>query len=192
MNVRILAFAASLRQFSYNRILVDLAARFAERHDAFVDNAHFSEFDMPLFNADAQASVGFPIGAEELKRRLEMADGVLIASPEYNYSIPGTLKNALDWISRFRPMPTRGKTGLLIAASTGFAGGIRGLWQLRIPLEGMGTLLLPDMFALPNAIRAFSADGDLVDRAQAARLDGLVASFIDVTRKLTIERKRPG
>src|SRR5688572_17148243 len=109
--MKILAFAASLRKESLNRKLITLAADIARSQGAEVDLAEFGEFDMPLYNGDVDAGQGKPPGAIELQRRIEAADSLMIASPEYNYSMPGTLKNALDWVSRFRPMPTHGKTG---------------------------------------------------------------------------------
>src|SRR5262249_12244463 len=134
--MKILAFAASLRADSLNKKLLRIAIEAAREAGAEVDHADFREFMMPLYDGDMQTTTGFPEGAQELQRRLDAADGILISSPEYNFSIPGTLKNAIDWVSRMRPVPWRGKSALLLAASTSLAGGIRGLWQLRIPLEG--------------------------------------------------------
>ena len=148
MNLRLLAFAASLRQGSINRRLIAAAAGIARAGGADVDLAEFREFDMPLYVAYLQAAEGMPRGAVEFKRRVQTADGLLIASPEYNYSLPGTLKNAIDWLSRMRPVPLRGKSALLLATSNGPVGGIRGLWQLGIPLEGLGVFVHPAMFSL--------------------------------------------
>lgn len=187
MTPRILAFAASLRRASLNRKLIGAAASIARAKGAEVDLAEFAEFDMPLYNADLQESSGFPSGAAEFKRRIDAADGLLIASPEYNYSLPGTLKNALDWISRQRPVPLRGKTALLLAASGGTIGGIRGLWQLRIPLEGCGVLVYPDMFPLATAGLAFGEDGGFKDRTTHERLERLITAYLEVARKLAPE-----
>ena len=115
--MKLLAFAASLRRESYNRKLILLAVELAREAGVEVDLAEFREFDMPLYNADLQVS-GFPKGTAEMAQRVQRADGMMIASPEYNYSMPGTLKNAIDWVSRMKPMPLRGKHGLLLAAST--------------------------------------------------------------------------
>ena len=176
--MKILAFAASLRQGSYNKKLIRLAADIARDAGAAVDLADFAEFDMPLFNGDMNERVGLPDGARELVRRIEAADGIMISSPEYNYSLPGTLKNAIDWVSREKPMPLRGKSGLLLAASTSVIGGIRGLWQLRIPLEGLGVMLYPDMFALASAQSAIADDGSLHDPIMNERLEKLVRSYV--------------
>ena len=136
-----------------------------------VDLAEFAEFDVPLYNFDLQQAEGIPRAAQELGRRIQAADGLLIASPEYNFSLPGTLKNLIDWVSRIRPVPLRGKHGLLLAASTGAVGGIRGLWQLRIPLEGLGLILSPDMFALAHADKAFTEAGELTDPCYRGSVD---------------------
>jgi len=181
---RLLAFAASLRRESWNRKLLGLAADLAREAGAEVDVAEFREFDMPLYDADLLAVSGLPAGASELARRVGAADGLLLASPEYNFSLPGTLKNAIDWVSRIRPVPLRGKSALLLSASNGQVGGIRGLWQLRIPLEGLGVLVYPDMYALPWADKAFGLDGKLIEPERQARLASMVGGYLAVARKL--------
>lgn len=184
MSLRVLAFAASLRRGSVNRKLLALAVELARADGAEVDVAEFAEFDMPLFNADLQETRGFPAGTEELARRVRGADGLLIASPEYNFSLPGTLKNAIDWVSRIRPMPLRGKSAFLMAASGTGVGGVRGLWQLRIPLEGLGVVVNPDMFSLANAPDAFDENGRLKDPRAAERLGRLIPGYLELARKL--------
>lgn len=175
--MRVLAFAASLRRESLNRKLIQVAADIA-RERAEVDLAEFREFDMPLFDGDLNQEQGLPTGAAELKRRVEAADALIISVPEYNYSVPGTLKNAIDWVSRARPMPWRGKSVYLISASTSPMGGIRGLWQTRIPLEGCGALVFPDMFALAHAQEAFDGSGQLKNEQLAGRLRTEVDGFL--------------
>ncbi len=176
--MRLLAFAASLRKESLNHKLVALACEIARREGADVDLARFSEFGMPVYDGDVDRASGLPAGALELKRRIEAAQAILLAAPEYNYSIAGPLKNAIDWVSRARPMPWRGRSVFLLAASPSPMGGIRGLWQTRIPLEGCGALVFPDMFALAHASEAFDADGRLRDPALAERLDREIAGFV--------------
>jgi chromate reductase, NAD(P)H dehydrogenase (quinone) len=175
--MRVLAFAASLRTGSYNKKLIAAVASMMRDADAEVDLADFREFDMPLYDGDLQAASGLPPGALALQRRIEAAGALVIASPEYNYSIAGILKNAIDWVSRARPMPWRGRSTYLVSASPGPIGGIRGLWQTRIPLEGCGALVFPDMFALAHADRAFTEDGQLADAEVAERLRKQVIGF---------------
>jgi len=175
--MKILAFAASLRKGSLNRKLIRVVTDMLRELGGEVDLAEFAEFDMPLFDGDQQAAEGLPPGALELERRMRAAPAMVIASPEYNYSIAGPLKNAIDWVSRARPMPWRGRSIYLVSTSPGAIGGIRGLWQTRIPLEGCGALVFPDMFALAHGDRAFSPDGKLADAATADRLRQQVLGF---------------
>jgi len=189
--MKILAFAASHRADSLNRKLVALAAEAARKEGADVDLADFNEFHVPHYNGDHERGAGLPEGALELKRRLERANAVLLASPEYNYSIPGALKNAIDWVSRARPMPWRGKSIYLMSASPSPMGGIRGLWQTRIPLEGCGALVFPDMFALPNADQAFDDTGQLRDRKLAERLEQEVRGFVRLADAIAPVCDRP-
>src|SRR5262249_49395298 len=115
--LKVLAFAASLRAESLNRKLVGLAARAAEAYGATVDLAAMRDFDVPLFNGDVEQADGVPAGAHELRRRLLECDAFIISSPEYNASMPGVIKNLIDWTSRFRPQPFDGRHGLLLSAS---------------------------------------------------------------------------
>ena len=173
-----LAFAASLRKQSWNGKLIRLAADLARNHGAEVDLAQLREFDMPLYDADLHEREGIPPGASELARRLGEADAFMISAPEYNYSIAGVLKNAIDWVSCVRPMPWRRRSGYLMSASPSVTGGIRGLWQTRIPLEGCGSLIFPGMFALARAHEAFTPDGQLLDQLQAERLNREILGFV--------------
>lgn len=182
--MKILAFAASLRMESSNRRLIARAAVLAREAGAAVELVDFREFVCPYFDGDQEAATGIPEGAQQLGSRLRAADGLMIASPEYNYSIPGTLKNTLDWTSRIRPLPFSGCTGFLMGASNGPIGTNRGLWQVRIPLECLGVLLYPRMFGLPMAGQAFGDDGGLVAEGLETRLAGLIGSYVQYGSRL--------
>jgi NAD(P)H-dependent FMN reductase len=177
--VRFLVFSASLRGGSFNTVLAKLAATAIEKHGGMVDVAAISAFDSPSYNQDAQAQ-GLPPGATELRRRLEANDAFVIASPEYNGSMPGLLKNAIDWVSRFRPQPFNGKHAFLLSASPSMVGGNRGLWSLRVPLEHLGSRVYPDMFSLAQAHQAFDAQGKLANAQLADRLDQTIAGFMEL------------
>jgi NAD(P)H-dependent FMN reductase len=183
--MRLFAFAAALRRDSLNRKLLHLAEQAAGRAGATLDHADFHEFDMPLYDGDVEAVRGVPAGAQKLRERFLAADAFMIASPEYNLSIPGTLKNAIDWVSRVNPIAWRGKPGLLLSASPSLVGGNRGLWAIRVPLEGTGAPLYPDMYSLAAAHEAFDEMGALKDAKMAARLDKLVAAFVGYAGALT-------
>ena len=178
-DLKVLVFAASLRAESLNRKLAVLAAGVAEQAGASVDLASMSEFDVPLYDGDLEKADGIPPGAYELQRRLLASDAFILASPEYNASMPGTIKNLIDWASRFRPQPFDSRHGLLISASPSLAGGNRGLWTLRMPLEHLGARIFPDMFSLAMAHKAFEGD-DIADAALRARFDKNIQAFLSL------------
>ena len=186
--MRILAFPGARRRDSLNRKLVSLAARIVERSGATVDLAELREFDMPLYDGDDEAGSGIPAGAQELARRLSVADGFLISSPEYNFGTPGVLKNAIDWTSRIKPQPWRGKVGCLISASPSLVGGNRGLWCTRVSLEVLSAIVHPDMFSLAQAHQAFDESGKLKDAALAKRLETSVESYLSLLRSVIAAR----
>jgi NAD(P)H-dependent FMN reductase len=175
--VRVLVFAASLREGSLNDRLARLAARHIDALGFSADYGELREFDVPSYNEDLQ-DVAFPAGAETLRERLAGADAFVIASPEYNASMPGVLKNIIDWQSRYRPQPFKGMHGLLMSASPSMAGGNRGLWSLRIPLEHLGAHIYPDMFSLAQAHRAFADDGQIADEKLRTWFEGNVECFV--------------
>ena len=177
--LKVLVFGASLRAGSLNQTLAALAARLAEQHGAVVDRASLRDFDVPLYDGDAEKVEGIPSGAEEFKRRLMDCDAFIIASPEYNGSMPGVLKNLIDWTSRFRPQPFDGKQGLLMSASPSMSGGNRGLWSLRVPFEHLGARIYPDMFSLAQAHKAL-VDDDIADPALRVRFDKNLQAFLSL------------
>jgi len=174
-----LVFSASLRKGSFNTRLAALAAEVIEANGGDVDRGSMAEFDCPSYNADVQDRDGFPTGAHELRRRLERCDGFVISSPEYNASMPGLLKNAIDWVSRFDPQPFNERYGLLLSASPSMVGGNRGLWALRVPFEHLGAQIYPDMFSLAQAHHAFESDGQLADERLQDRFNMNIVNFMD-------------
>ncbi|MHB1001175.1 MAG: NADPH-dependent FMN reductase [Armatimonadota bacterium] len=175
-----LVISASLRDGSYNTHLAQLAARIIEQQGGVVDLASMADFDSPSFNQDVEDTQGFPPEADEFRRRLEANDALVIASPEYNASIPGHLKNAIDWVSRFKPQPLNEKHTLLMSASPSMVGGNRGLWSLRIPLEHLGARVYPDMFSLASAHEAMDADGKLINNLLSERFSNNITSFMNL------------
>ena len=179
--VKFLVFGASLRAESLNDRLADLAAGLIRKQGGTVDLGRMAEFDCPPFNGDVEREDGFPPPARELCRRLQACDAFLIASPEYNASMPGYLKNSIDWVSRFRPQPFNGKQALLLSASPSMVGGNRGLWSLRVPLEHLGARIYPDMFSLAQAHEAFAENaGRLRSDVLQQRLETTITCFMDL------------
>jgi chromate reductase, NAD(P)H dehydrogenase (quinone) len=178
--VRVLVFAASLRGGSLNDRLAELASAVAGEKGGVVDRASMADFDCPSYDQEAETGTGLPPGAQALRERLVAADAFMIASPEYNASMPGVLKNVIDWVSRARPQPFNGRQGLLLSASPSMVGGNRGLWALRVPLEHLGARIYPDMFSLAQAHQAFDAGGRIANATLQQRFESTVECFLDL------------
>lgn len=188
---KLLAFAGSLRKASYNQMLVEAAAAGAQWAGAEVTVIHLKDYPMPVYDQDWFDGHGFPESVLQFKTLLKEHDGFLIASPEYNGSVSGALKNAIDWASRSEPGEPplalsgfKGKTAAIMATSPGGLGGLRGLNHLRVILEGIGVLVIPDQKAVPGAISAFNEAGELTDASQTDEIAALGAKLADITRKL--------
>src|SRR5687767_8739341 len=115
--LRTLVFSASLQNGSLNTKLARLAALVIEKNGGKADLAGMSEFDCPSFNHDLETNDSHPEGAEQFRKRLLANDAFIIASPEYNASMPGNIKNSIDWVSRFRPQPFNERHALLMSRS---------------------------------------------------------------------------
>jgi NAD(P)H-dependent FMN reductase len=176
--VNVLVFSASLRENSLNDRLATLAARSVESLGGTVDRARMSDFDCPSYDGDEEQAGNMPDGATRLRDRLNGCDGFILVSPEYNASMPGVLKNTIDWTSRFKPQPFTRRYGMLMSASPSMVGGNRGLWSLRIPLEHLGARLYPDMFSLAQAHQAFNTDGRIADAKLQQRFDDTISCWM--------------
>ena len=178
--VSILVFGGALRANSLNDRLATLAAMAAEEIGATVHRATMREFDCPSYDGDDERESGIPAGAQAFAKQLNENDAFIIASPEYNASMPGCLKNAIDWASRMKPQPFNGKQACLLSASPSMVGGNRGLWSLRVPLEHLGARVYPDMFSLAQAHQAFNEAGRIANDLLQKRFDTMMRCFIDL------------
>jgi chromate reductase len=158
--VRILGIAGSLRRGSFNAATLRVTQQLAP---AGMTIEPFDIAPIPLYNEDVR-QLGFPAPVEELRTRIKTADGLLIVSPEYNYSIPGVLKNAIDWASRPPEQPFDGKPIGIMSASAGAMGGGRAQYHLRQCFVFLNGLVMnrPEV-AIPAAHTKFDADGNLTD-----------------------------
>ena len=187
---RILAFGGSLRRDSFNQKLATIAAAGAREAGAEVTVIALRDFPLPVFDEDLEAAKGLPAEAKKLKQLFLEHDGLIIASPEYNGSLPAALKNALDWVSRTETddepslAAFTGKTAILCAASPGGLGGLRGLVHVRAILGNIGVTVLPDQVAVSQAHKAFGPDGLLTDEKQAAKVKSLGAQLARHLAKL--------
>lgn len=176
---KILAFAGSLRVDSYNKKLIKVAIKGAEQAGAEVTHIDLLDYQMPIYNEDIETREGLPKNAIKIKELMWEHDGFMISAPEYNSSITGVLKNTIDWASR-QATPEEvylscfiGKAAVLMSASPGGLGGLRGLVTLRSILENINTLVLPQQKTIPQANEAFTADGKLKDKKQQEAIEKL-------------------
>jgi NAD(P)H-dependent FMN reductase len=181
--MKILAFAASHRKQSINRKLASIAVKNAKEQGATVDFPEYSDFDMPIYDDELFNAEALPETARRFVERLKSADGMIISSPEYNWSFPGSLKNIIDWASVVNPNPFKGRTALLLSASPSLRGGAQGLIHLKIPLEALGVFVFPRVFTLGRAAEAFDEKG-FKDVKLNDELEVLVREFIAVTGAL--------
>jgi chromate reductase, NAD(P)H dehydrogenase (quinone) len=186
---KILAFAGSARKDSFNKKLVKIAAEGAKATGAEITYLDFRDLPLPLFDEDLEEAEGLPDNVRKLKSLMKTHQGFLIACPEYNSSITPLLKNAIDWASRPEPNEPslacfKEKVAVLMSASPGGLGGLRGLVHVRSILGNIGVLVLPDQKAIGNAHQAFDEGGQLKDASQQAAILKLGSTLAAVTAKL--------
>jgi chromate reductase len=180
--LNIAAFAGSLRAGSYNRGLLRAAAELAPA-DVAVEILDLAA--VPLFNQDLEPS-GLPATVTNLRERVRDAAGLLIATPEYNHTIPGVLGNTIDWLSRRTPTsPLRDKPIAILGAARG-GGSVRAQAALRVPLvHARAAVIDGPVVALYNIDELATETGDLVDpeaRQGVANLVSALASAVRATR----------
>jgi NAD(P)H-dependent FMN reductase len=186
---RLVAFAGSLRQDSYNWKLVRVAAAAAQAAGAEVQVLTPADLEMPLLSEDLERDQGMPAAARRFKRALVESQGYLIASPEYNSSLSSALKNAIDWATRAEApgepplLAFQGKAAGLLAASPGLFGGLRGLNHLTSILINLKVLVHPDQRALGRAHEAFDANGQLKDAAVQAHIAKIAAAVVQLCQR---------
>ncbi len=167
--VKILAFAGSTRDESFNKKLVRIAASGAEVAGAEIEVLDLKDYPMPLMDEDFETRNGLPEKAILFKEKLLKSDGLIISAPEYNGSITPLLKNTLDWASRAgsseeKPLSAfKDKTAILMSASPGPWGGMRGLVPLRMLLGNLGVTVIPKYRCISSAYSAFAEEGSLSD-----------------------------
>lgn len=183
--MNVIGIAGSLRQGSFNRMLLHTAVELAP------DGMRIDTFDLadvPLYNADLDADDRRPEAVRLLKQAIAAADGVLIASPEYNHSVPGVLQNTIDWASRpGMKSPLKGKPVAIMGASGGAIGTARGQQVLKLTLMSTLALVMPHPGVVVGHMRDKFADGRLVHEATREFLAQFLRDFA-----VWIDRMSPG
>jgi NAD(P)H-dependent FMN reductase len=175
---RILAFAGSAREGSFNKRLVRVAAGSVEAAGVSCTLLDLRDFPLPIYDGDLEVESGLPDNAAKLKDLFLSHHGLLISSPEYNSSISPLLKNVIDWVSRSSEggsdlSPFRGKLAGIMAASPGSLGGLRGLAVLRSLLGNIGCTVISEQVTIGHAHEAFTTEGNLADPKQQSRAEAI-------------------
>jgi chromate reductase len=179
--VRILGIAGSLRQGSYNRSTLRAAIELAP------DDAVIEEFDiggLPGFNQDEEQNP--PEKVIELKRRIRESDAILFVTPEYNYSVPGVLKNAIDWASRpYGDSAWAGKPAAVMGASIGMIGTARAQYHLRqmFVFLNMFPINQPEVM-IANCMDSFDDQGNLTNQLSRDLIAALLVELVKWTRRI--------
>ncbi len=191
--LKILALSGSPCRQSFNRLILQTAMRSAEKAGAEVTLVDLRALPMPIYSPDDEERSGLDGNALELQRLLSKHDGFLIASPEYNGSITGILKNAIDWASRPsekypRSKVFQGKFAAIMTASPGSFGGVRSLSHLRAVLTSVGVYVLPTEVAVPFVAGKFAGDGEeMTDEKAKTTLENLATSLVEVASKTRVK-----
>jgi len=160
---KVISICGSLRKGSYNRMVMNALARLAPAGMTIAEAPSFAAF--PLYNADIQNATGFPAAVNTLADAIRSADGLIFCTPEYNFSMPGGLKNAIDWLSRLPNQPFAGKPVALQSTSPGPLGGARVQYELRKSMVFLDALTLnkPEIFVGSCASKFDEKSGALID-----------------------------
>ena len=192
---KILAFAGSLREHSFSKRVVKTAMKGAANAGAEVTFVDLRDYPMPIYNEDDHKRDGFSENALKFQKLLGEHDGFLIASPEYNGSLTGALKNMIDWTSRqsdeYKMVEVfKGKWAAIMTESPGAFGGLRCLGHLRTVLSIMFVNVLPTEIAVGKVQEMFDGDGaEMRDEKMRGILEGLGASLSEIIKKTRGEAK---
>lgn len=187
---KILLFPASQRRESYQRRLLEYVATLLAGH-CDIDVLNSTEVTLPLFNQDLESDPGVMAEVHSLHQRFGSADGIIVASPEYNGHVSPYLKNTVDWVSRLghidtryaRSNPFRDKPLLLCSATTGWSGGVIGLRDARSIFSYLGCLVAAEEIAVSRAADAILADGYRFSPHYAEYMKEAVENFLSLVRR---------
>jgi chromate reductase len=188
---KVLTICGSLRAKSYNAALIRALPALAPEGMSFVAAPRVDT--LPHYNHDDQEKTGFPPAVTAFADAIRAADAVMIVSPEYNWTIPGTLKNAIDWVSRMKEQPFRDKPVALQSASGALLGGSRMQYHLRQCLISLDALT----FGRPEVIVTFApqkfdeASGELKDQTTRDMIKLQLAAFAGFVKKVSGREEKP-
>jgi chromate reductase, NAD(P)H dehydrogenase (quinone) len=175
--MNVICICGSLRKGSYNRMVMNALPALAPEGMKLTEAPPFSEF--PLYNFDAQEASGIPPAVQTFADAIRAADGVIFNSPEYNFSMPGGMKNAIDWVSRVKDQPFAGKPVAIQSAANGTLGGGRMQYDLRRSMIFLdaATLNKPEIFIGNCSTRIDAKTGQITDQQTVGFIKQQLAAF---------------
>ncbi len=181
--LKFVTLLGSLRKGSFNAMVARTLPKLSP--EGVTIEALPSIGEIPLYDADIQQESGFPATIESIAEQIRAADGVIIVTPEYNYSVPGGLKNAIDWLSRLPEQPLAGKPVLIQTSSMGAIGGARCQYHLRQILVFLDAMVLnkPEFMGGIIQSKVDAQLGEVVDQNTLDHLTGQLSAFSDFTRR---------
>lgn len=194
MAIRILILNGSNRAGSFSGKLADAAMAEILRQEGEVTRIHLGDYPLPLMDEDLESEKGIPDNAVKLARLFAAHDGIYIATPEYNSSLPPLLKNVIDWVSRvshdgdrvLKPYP--GKVVAIGSSSSGHFAGVRAIIHLRAVLSHVGMLVIPEQVSVPNAEAAFDRLGRLSEEKAQQNLERSIKSLMNHAASFSTRR----
>jgi chromate reductase len=171
----VVAICGSLRKGSFNRQLMNASIGLAPAGMTIKEGPSYAKY--PLYNFDDQQATGIPKEIDELNDAIKAADGVLIVSPEYNWSVPAGLKNAIDWISRYKEVSLKDKPVCIQSAAPGLLGGSRMQYHLRMVLHSVDAVPFGKPEVIVNMAASKFADGALKDQGAIDLIKQQLAAF---------------
>jgi chromate reductase, NAD(P)H dehydrogenase (quinone) len=180
--IKVAAICGSLRDKSYNKMALKYIMDGAMEAGAEVVNLDLKKYDLPVYDHDIE-SAGEPESVTEFRNKLKNSDAVIICTPEYNHSIPGSLKNAIDWASRQNVHPFRGKYIALAGVTTGGGGTIRSQMHMLSVMRTLGGIVLTTQVHISFAAKVFDENGKITDEATVQKLINLGKEVVELTGK---------
>lgn len=183
--MRIIGFAGSLRSASYNKMALKLVLQKAKEAGAETEFVDLKELNIPLYDGDLEKEIQLPDGIKLLREKIEKADGVVIATPEYNHSLPGVLKNTIDWLSRTKYFPSvlTNKPFALFGASDGNFATVRAQIAFYPIANTLELDLMPSKTYVGNVEEVFDENGKCLDPKVEERLTKFAQKFIQFIQK---------
>jgi len=180
----VVAICGSLRKGSFNRMLMNASIGLAPEGMTIKEAPSFAK--IPIYNFDDQQASGFPKDVDALNDAVKAADGVLVVSSEYNWSIPGGLKNAIDWLSRYKDVTFKDKPVCIQSAAPGLLGGSRMQYHLRMTLQSIDAQLFGKPEVIVNMAASKFADGKLTDQGAIDLIKQQLAAFNKFIARVTV------